>query len=205
MKFYNVEIPKPIQANLILSVESDELSITAGLQDRVIQVYEGVVYMDFNKKIIEKQGYGLYEHIDPKLLPSLFVAYKTKLSKVSGITHSNIKDRFNRGNKEVINAMKLFAELAEKGKHCLLNKDYKRLGELMNANFDMRENIFPISSENKEMIKYARDCGASVKFAGSGGSIIGIYEDEKMYEELQNEFQKIDTVIFKPKIFGEER
>ena len=205
MKFYNVEIPKPIQANLILRVESDELGITAGLQDRVIQVYEGVVYMDFNKKIMEKHGCGLYEPIDPKLLPKLFLAYQLNLSKVSGITHSNIRDRFNSGNKEVINAMKYFAELAEEGKHCLLNKDYKRLRELMNANFDMRTKIFPISPENREMIKCARECGASAKFAGSGGSIIGIYEDEKMYEKLQNEFQKIDTVMFKPKILGEER
>lgn len=204
MTFYNVEIPKPIQANLILSVESDELGITAGLQDRVIQVYEGVIYMDFNKKIMEKHGYGLYEPIDPELLPKLFLAYQLNLSKVSGITHSNIRDRFNRGNKEVIKAMKFFSELAEEGKHCLLNKDYKRLRELMNTNFDMRTKIFPVSPENKEMIKRARDCGASAKFAGSGGSIIGIYEDEKMYEKLQNKFQKIDAVIFKPKILGEE-
>jgi len=205
MKFYNVEIPKPKQANLILRVESDELGITAGLQDRVIQVYEGVVYMNFDKKIMEKHGYGLYEPIDPELLPNLFIAYQLNLSKVSGTTHTNIRDRFNRGNKEVINAMKFFTELAEEGKHCLLNKDYKRLGELMNANFDMRTKIFPVSLRNREMVIYARDSGASAKFAGSGGSIIGIYEDEKMYEKLQNKFQKIDAVIFKPKILGEEQ
>uniref|UniRef100_A0A8C2KJB9 Uncharacterized protein n=1 Tax=Cyprinus carpio TaxID=7962 RepID=A0A8C2KJB9_CYPCA len=42
MKFYNItdnDLPKPIRANFILSVETDELFITAGLQDRVVQVY----------------------------------------------------------------------------------------------------------------------------------------------------------------------
>lgn len=205
MEFYNVEIPKPIQANLILSVESEELNITAGLQDRVIQVYEGVVYMDFDKSIIQKQGYGLYESLDPKLLPTLYVAYQAKLSKVSGAIHSNIKDRFNRGNTEIIEAMKFFANLTEEAKNCLLNKDYKKLGELMNANFDMRRKIFPISAENIEMIECARNCGASAKFAGSGGSIIGIYESEDMYEKLKNEFQKINTIILKPIVIEEKK
>uniref|UniRef100_A0A8C1T4W4 Uncharacterized protein n=1 Tax=Cyprinus carpio TaxID=7962 RepID=A0A8C1T4W4_CYPCA len=41
LKFYNItdnDLPKPIRANFILSVETDELFITAGLQDRVVQV-----------------------------------------------------------------------------------------------------------------------------------------------------------------------
>ncbi|KTF87005.1 hypothetical protein cypCar_00041996, partial [Cyprinus carpio] len=40
LKFYNItdnDLPKPIRANFILSVETDELLITAGLQDRVVQ------------------------------------------------------------------------------------------------------------------------------------------------------------------------
>ncbi len=201
MKFYNVEIPKPIQSNLILKFESKELGITAGLQDRVIQVYEGLVYMDFSKETIEKQGYGHYEHLDPKLLPPLYVAYQTKLSEVSGVSHGNIKDRYNRGDKDIIDAMKIFAALAERAKHCILERDYKLLGELMNDNFDLRTKIFPISSENMEMVKTARNCGASAKFTGSGGSIIGIYKDENMYNKLKDEFKKTDTVIFKPKIF----
>ena len=38
-QFYNVEIPLPQMANLVLSVERDELGIPAGLQDRVAQAY----------------------------------------------------------------------------------------------------------------------------------------------------------------------
>ena len=37
MKFYGVEIPIEILPSITLSVEKDELSINAGLQDRVIQ------------------------------------------------------------------------------------------------------------------------------------------------------------------------
>lgn len=34
--------------SIILSVETDELGIAAGLQDRVIQCYGGLVFMDFS-------------------------------------------------------------------------------------------------------------------------------------------------------------
>ena len=36
----------------------EELGITAGLQDRVIQVYGGLVYMDFDKGSTQWFGYG---------------------------------------------------------------------------------------------------------------------------------------------------
>lgn len=36
------DLPKPVRANFILNVETDELFITAGLQDRVVQVSEAI-------------------------------------------------------------------------------------------------------------------------------------------------------------------
>ncbi|UCF36021.1 MAG: hypothetical protein JSU96_14530 [Acidobacteriota bacterium] len=60
MDFYRVEIPKPALANLILSVETKEIGIAAGLQDRVCQVYEGLVYMDFSRDYFEAHGHGRY-------------------------------------------------------------------------------------------------------------------------------------------------
>jgi glucuronokinase len=49
MEFYGVEIPLEIQPTFVLSVEMEELGISGGLQDRVIQCYEGLVYMDFDR------------------------------------------------------------------------------------------------------------------------------------------------------------
>ena len=69
MTFYRVSIPKPCQPTLILSVETEELGISAGLQDRVAQVYEGVVYMDFDRRLMEREHRGRYRSLDPRLLP----------------------------------------------------------------------------------------------------------------------------------------
>ena len=83
MEFYDVEIPLDAQPSFVLSVEKEELGITAGLQDRVIQVYEGLVYMDFDRSR-EHSVEGLtcyhYEPLDPALLPPLYVAYHTSLA-----------------------------------------------------------------------------------------------------------------------------
>ncbi|MCU0858878.1 MAG: hypothetical protein MUC65_10810, partial [Pontiellaceae bacterium] len=85
MQFYRVDIPKPLLANLILSAEKDELGISAGLQDRVAQVYQGLIYMDFDREVMEQQGWGIYEPLPPELLPQLYVAYRTDLAESSDV------------------------------------------------------------------------------------------------------------------------
>ena len=35
------------------------------------------------------------------------------------------------------------------------------------------------------MVEAARDIGASAKFTGSGGAIVGTYEDEAMFQKLE--------------------
>src|SRR5438477_7743927 len=75
MQFYDVQIPKHILPNLILAAEKQELGIQAGMQDRVIQTYEGIVYMDFDRALMEGRGYGVYEELRPARVPPLYVAY----------------------------------------------------------------------------------------------------------------------------------
>ncbi|MDA7877628.1 hypothetical protein N9A89_06125 [Akkermansiaceae bacterium] len=77
MLFYDISIPPPILANLVLSIETEELRIPAGLQDRVIQAYEGLVFMDFAQEHFENEGYGSYEELDISSLPSLYLADTT--------------------------------------------------------------------------------------------------------------------------------
>jgi len=200
MTFYGVEIPKPQIPNLILSVETDELRISAGLQDRVVQTYEGLVYMDFDKKLMDSQGYGNYESLDSNLLPPIYIAYITDLSEISGIAHGKLRGRFEAGDKAVIEGMKYFAERAELAKECLLNHQPEKLHQIMNDNFDKRREIFPISRMNLEMVNLARSVGASAKFSGSGGAIVGTYEDEKMFEKLKTKLAEIGAVVIKPQI-----
>jgi len=200
MQFYGVAIPKPIQANLILSVETEELGIPAGLQDRVIQVYEGMVYMDFNRELMARQGYGRYEEMDPRLLPPVYVAYRTDLAEGTEVFHNDIRGRFDRGERAVVEAMKFWASLTDQVRDCLLRGQGERIGPLLNANFDKRREIYRISEGNIQMVEAARSVGASAKFSGSGGAIVGTYRDETMFEALRERLAQLGVVVIKPVI-----
>ncbi|OHB66986.1 MAG: GHMP kinase, partial [Planctomycetes bacterium RBG_13_60_9] len=200
MAFYGVSIPKYVQANLVLAAEAGELHIPAGLQDRVIQVYEGLVYMDFAKEIMQKQGYGYYEPMDIALLPKLYIAYRDDLSEPTEKFHNNIRHRFDQGEPKVVNAMKFWANLADKVKNCLIHRELDRISEMLNTNFDKRREIYKISEENLRMVEAARSVGASSKFTGSGGAIVGTYTDERMFTELRKKLHKLNIEVLKPKI-----
>jgi len=200
MSFYGVSIPKFTQANLILSAETDELHIAAGLQDRVVQVYQGLVYMDFDKELMESRGYGDYKNIEVKLLPKLYVAYKTELGEPTDVFHNNIRDRFDRGEKAVVNAMKYWASLTDKLVKCLENGEPDKCAAIIDANFDRRAKLYRMSDDNIRMVETARNAGASAKFTGSGGAIVGTYENQKMYNSLRKKLSKIGIKIIKPKI-----
>ncbi len=200
MRFYDVTISTPIQPNLILSVERDELGLTAGLQDRVIQVYEGVVFMDFDRVLMERQGYGRYEPMDPRLLPPIYVAFDRGCSESSERVHHPLRLRFEQGDPAVVGAMERFAALAEEVRALLLAGRGREIGPLLDANFDLRASIMTISARNRQMIEEARRCGASAKFAGSGGAILGVYEDETMFERLAKRLGAIGCEVFKPDV-----
>lgn len=200
VKFFNIKIPIEILPSIILAAEVEELGINAGLQDRVIQVYEGCVYMNFDKEIVQTKNHGLYERMEPILFPNLYIAYKTELGKVSSHTFNTMKVRYDRGDQEVISTLNRIAEIAEEGKQAINEQDLVRLNDLINENFDQRKKIMDISADNLKLIKTARSCGASAKFAGSGGSIIGIYKDDEMLNHLKVELKKIKARVIKPYI-----
>ncbi len=176
MEFYGIEIPLEVQPSLVLSVETEELGIAAGLQDRVIQVYEGAVYMDFAKdRMRQCRGLtcGVYEPLDPALLPPLYIAYSTDVSEPTEVFHNNLRARFQQGEPAVVNAMKRFAALAFEARQAILDGDRATLARLINENFDLRRSICRLPKNQIRIVERARSAGASAKFAGSGGAIIG--------------------------------
>jgi glucuronokinase len=200
MQFYGVEIPMPVLPNLILAVEKDELGIHAGLQDRVIQVYEGVVFMDFSREIMSRQGYGDYTRLDPALLPPLYVAFDPARAEGSERVHNHLRARFEDGDPAIVEAMKKFGDLALETREFLVSGRGRDIGPLLNRNFDLRASIMKISAENMAMIRTARAVGASAKFAGSGGTVIGTYEDEDMYRRVAGAMARLGCTTFKPEV-----
>src|SRR6056297_2894181 len=140
MEFYDIDIPAEARPSFVLSVEQEELGISGGLQDRVIQVYEGLVYMNFDKQVENLTDQFLcyeYERLDPGLLPNMYVAYHNGLSEPTEIYHNDIRGRFLRGEPAVVNSMLRFAELTEEGRQALLGGDSRHFAQLIDENFDL--------------------------------------------------------------------
>jgi glucuronokinase len=205
-EYYGIDpgqLPRQVLPSLALSVERNELGIVAGLQDRVIQCYEGLVFMDFSAaRLATVQGLecGLYEPLDVGLLPPLFLAYSHEASEPTEVTHGPLRARFERSDPAVLQAMREFAELTERFRDALIRRDGAQLGALMDRNFDVRRTICDLAPAHIAMIETARGVGASAKFAGSGGAIVGIYESETQYAQLQSALQRLGCEVLRPQV-----
>ncbi len=199
-QFYGVEVPLEYAPTLCLEAERDELDIQCGLQDRVIQMYGGCVFMDFEKSLVESTGHGRYERLDPALLPRLYVAYDPKRAEVSGKYHKKLRVLFEEKKPDILAAMGEFADIAQQGRDALVAGRRDLLPSLINANFDLRDRIFSVAPANRKMVATARSAGASAKFAGSGGAIVGTYEDDAQFERLSSALAGIGCSTIRPTI-----
>ena len=188
MAFYGVSIPRHLLANLVLSVENNELGIPSGLQDRVAQAYQGLVFMDFSRKLMETRDYGNYTHLDAAQLPSMYIAYREDLSEGTEVFHNDLRARWNAGETDVIQAMEFWADLSVQFREALQKGERQAMHQLMDANFDKRASLYDVGDGNRELVATARSVGASANFAGSGGAIVGIYDGEEGLQNLERVF-----------------
>ncbi len=200
MTFFEVDIDPDVLPNVVLSAETEELGLTAGLQDRVVQAYGGLVYMDFDRKCMQEHGHGRYERLDPERLPPVYLAYRQDLSKESSSAHLHVRERYELGEPEVVRTMAEIASLADVARALLRAEDYPELARVIDRNFDLRSRIYDIRREDREMVTRARDVGASCKFCGSGGAVVGTYQDGPMLERLRAAMEGADYRFVTPRV-----
>jgi glucuronokinase len=126
------------------------------------------------------------------------VAYREDLSEGTEVYHSDLRARWNRGDPEVVAAMRYWADLTDRFRAAFESGDRAALAQCIDANFDKRASLYNVGDGNRDMIRTARACGASANFAGSGGAIAGTYENEAMFEALRQAFAPKGIVVIKP-------
>jgi len=198
-RFYGVDVDRQAMPTFVLDVETKELGIAAGLQDRVIQTYEGAVYMDFDRRTVEKTGHGRYEPLDTALLPPLFVAYRTDVAELSTVTHTDLRTRFDMGDATVVDGMAECARLAQRTRELLLAGKGSEIGELLDRNFDARRSMCEIDRRDLGMIEIARKHGAHPKFSGSGGAVVGICPGGEAYAAMAAELKELNCEVIRPR------
>ena len=61
--------------------------------------------MDFSQERMQQThgfSHGIYEQLDAKLLPPIYLAYKTDVSEPTEVFHNDIRARFRQGDAAVV-------------------------------------------------------------------------------------------------------
>jgi glucuronokinase len=164
---YAHELAPAELAAFALAVETEDLGVVAGLQDRVAQAHEGLTFMDF--------GAGnRYERLDPGLLPPLLIAWRADAGGHSGEIHAALKARHRSGEPAVHETMGLLANTARDARAALMDRDLGRFAWCLDRTFELRRRIVSLDPRCVEMVELARRHGASANYTGSGGAVVAV-------------------------------
>ncbi|KAL7848683.1 hypothetical protein SRHO_G00203060 [Serrasalmus rhombeus] len=94
--------------------------------------------------------------------------------------------------------MKRFAELTDEARAAFHTKDWPKLAQLMDENFELRRSIYTddcLGPGNLKMVQLARQFGSAVKLPGSGGAVVGLCMDPDRLVEMKRAFQEAGCVF----------
>ena len=157
-------------AELALTIETEDVGIAAGLQDRVAQAYGGLVFMEFGAG-------GAYEQL-ALTLPPLVVAWRADAAQHSGDVHASLRTRLEAGDATAVAGMKELAELARAARAALIAGDHERLARSADESFDVRRRLVALDPRHVELVERARALGAGANYTGSGGAVVAVCRDQ---------------------------
>lgn len=196
--YAGLEIPEHVLPSIALRVETEQLGISAGLQDRVVQVYGGLVAMDFGSPEVDGAfgvSHGHYERLDASGLPPLFIAYREEAAEPSGNYHRLLRARFDQGDALVRDTMRQLAHLVTEGRAALRWHEAGRIGELIRENMALRARLGPLPESQLELVEVATLLDAPVTFTGSGGAVVGVHDDDEHLERLRVGYSVVGATV----------
>ncbi len=192
-RYLALEINPYQMAETIRFIELNYMDIQCGYQDQYMTVFGGLNYMDFRTKEIYRELHEeVFATVEPlagqvKTLP--FVLVHTGVQRVSGSVLRPVRERWLDGDPAVVNGYREIAELARLGKKALISSDWERLGELMNRNHEIQQELGASGRVNDMFIELALAhgaLGAKLAGAGGGGTIIALhFEPQKLIKAFK--------------------
>lgn len=155
-------------------VEARVLGILCGFQDQHMAIFGGLNFMDFRgKQRLEQRDDEPYATVEPLSHvisdPPLVLAH-TGVPHHSGRVHRSPRERWLAGEPLLMDTFERIAAIARTGKRSLIERDWARLGELMNENHALVSELGGSGPENDRLVEAARSAGAwGAKLAGAGG------------------------------------
>lgn len=179
-------------AELARAIELNYMGVVCGYQDAYMSTFGGLNYMDFRDKEFYREvlsePYATIEPLDLQSERLPFILANTGVAHHSGVVHMPIRERWLEGDREVVEGYVTIGRLAREGKRALLNRDWERLGEMMNENHAIQRGLGGSGAENERLIGNALAAGAlgaKLAGAGQGGTIIALHpEPQRLAEPL---------------------
>ena len=165
-------------ASMALDVETQWLGITAGMQDRLVQVHGQPVLMRFDAprnagvESAASENRASAAVLEPGTGFRFLVAHRHGWSEPSQVVHGNLRRRFDAGDQVVRSAMRQLLTHAIAAGNAFTAGDAELLGQSMNATHDLRASMIDLVPDHLEMVEAARSAGASANYTGSGGAIV---------------------------------
>ncbi len=188
-------------ASMALNVETQWLGITAGMQDRLVQVHGQPVLMLFNApcdaggESTPGENRGNTAVLEPGAGFRFLVAHRHRWSEPSQVVHGDLRRRFDGGDQMVHAAMTQLRIRAIAAGNAFAAGDAKLLGESMDATHDLRASMIDLVPDHLTMVKAARSAGASANYTGSGGAVIVLSSSDKIESAARQSLKKLGCEV----------
>jgi galactokinase/mevalonate kinase-like predicted kinase len=180
----DVEVERHELAELARRIERHELGVHCGFQDQYMVVFGGLNFVDLRDKEMHTDGPDVpYATVEPLAhdVPEMpFILANTGIQRHSGEYHAEPRRKWEQGDPAQIAGFERIGELGRLGKKSLVQGDWQRLGELMNENHALVQDLIGAGEANQRLIDAALSAGAlgaKLSGAGRGGTIIALHEN----------------------------
>ncbi len=159
--------------SLALHVEVQELGIPGGLQDRVAQVWGGLVLCDVRPgcvEVVDGLEAGAYRRLPVEVLPQLAVAWLPSGGQSSAVSQAGLRSSARDRNRRAVLAE--LGELAVDAADALEARRVERLGPAMAATMSARHQLVPLQPSHLDLVERVTATGATANYSGSGGAVV---------------------------------
>jgi len=169
-------------AELAYLGENHDLGIQCGRLDQYTEAFGGVVFIhtDENPRV---------EHLDVEELP--VVVGDSMEERKSSIILNRVKKNIQEKDPATLKAFKVIETCVYQAKDAILQKDFKKLGELMDKQQEQEAILKADTTKILKLCRAAKDAGAlgaKQMGAGGGGSIVSIApgNEKKVAQAINN-------------------
>jgi len=152
-------------AEFALSVETDELGLTAGIQDRLVLAHDAPLAMDFSS--------GHHRALD-RVPARCFVAYRTDAAEISDRVHRSLRDDHDDDVGDTRDLLDAIAAAGREAAEAIDRSDVDALGVAVDRTLALRSELVELHPAMIAVARTIRDHGGHANWTGSGGAVIAV-------------------------------